>query len=326
MKVLVTGANGLLGSHIVQELVNRNYHVRVLVRPGSNLFLLEGLPVEYFEGQITLRHDVEKAVNGCTFVIHAAARATHKPTWLDAYQKINIDSTRYIINACKTSGIKRLIYVSTANCFVNGTRDNPGTEKGTFPRWMKRSGYAYSKFLAQQLLLDEVKKGELGAVVVNPTFIIGKDAKPGGGKIFNFILSKRIAFYPLGGKNFVDAAAAATGTVNALEKGRSGECYLLAGENLSYRQFFKIVMDYTGRNPLIIPVPCFLLKLAGRIGDVIEGVFKKPVPLTYVNARMLCRDNYYTPAKAVKELDLPLVPARETIVKTLRWFEEHNKK
>lgn len=323
MLVLVTGANGLLGSHIVAELVKRNYRVRVLVRPQSNLNALNGLPVEIFKGQLSLQKDVEKAVSGCSHVIHSAALAIHKPTRLEAFRKINIESTRYIAEACIQSGIQRLVYVSTANCYVNGSKKTPGNEEGHFPGWMKESGYAYSKYLAQQLVLELVKQSILDAVVVNPTFIIGKDVKPEGGRIFNLVLKKKVAFHPTGGKNFVDAGAAATGVVNAMEKGRKGESYLLAGENLSYRQFFSIVKQYTGQRTLMIPVPCFLLKMAGKIGDFSERVLKKPVELTYVNARMLCLGNYFTPAKAIREIDLPVVPVRESIEKTLKWVEEH---
>lgn len=321
--VLVTGANGLLGSHIVRELIKRNYKVRVFVRPGSNMTALDGLSVDFFKGQVTLKKDVEKAVEGCSHVIHAAAMAIHKPTNLEAFRKVNIDSTHLIAEACKNSGVERLVHVSTANCFKNGSKSNPGTEKSLFPLWMKNSGYVYSKYLAQQLVLDQVRAEKLDAVIVNPTFIIGKDVKPEGGKIFNYVLNRKIAFYPTGGKNFVDAGAAAAGVVSALEKGRKGESYLLAGENMSYRQFYKIVTGFTGQNPLMIPVPCFLLKLIGRAGDFFERVLKKPVQLTYVNARMLCLDNFFTPAKAVKDLDLPVVPVKEAVGKTLIWFREN---
>jgi dihydroflavonol-4-reductase len=320
MEVLVTGANGLLGSHIVAELIKRNYKVRALIRPGSNLTALNNLPVNFYKGQLSLKADIEMAVSGCSHVIHVAAMAVQKPTRLEAFRKINIESTQFITEACKKSGVRRMVFVSTANCFKNGSKSKPGTEKGSFPPWMKKSGYAYSKYLAQQLVLEETKKGMLNAVVVNPTFILGSDPKPDGGKIFSFVLNKSIAFYPVGGKNFVNAGAAATGVVNAMEKGRNGESYLLAGENLSYRQFFKIVINYTGQSTLLVPVPCFLLKMAGRAGDFCETMLKKPVMLTHVNARMLCLKNYYTSAKAIQELDFPVVPARQSIEETLKWF------
>ena len=321
MRVLVTGATGLLGSHIAHELVKRKYQVRVLVRPGSDLSALEDLPVEYLKGYLTSDADIDKAVEGCSFVIHSAAMAVHKPTNLEAFREVNINSTIHIINACKKRNVERMVFVSTANCFASGSRRNPGDETGAFPYWMRKSGYAYSKFLAQQQVLEYVKSGLLDAVVVNPTFIIGKDYKPDAGKIFSYILNKQIAFYPLGGKNFIDAEVTAIGVVNAMEKGRRGECYLLAGENLSYREFYKTVMNYTGQKTVILPMPCLLLKIAGYIGNIFERRLKINVPLTLVNARMLCLENYYTSKKAIQELNLPHVSAKRSIEKALKWFE-----
>ena len=310
----------------MRELVNRDYKVRVLVRPKSNLSALESWNVEIVKGKLTDKKDIMRAVSGCRYVIHSAALAIHKPTRLEAFKKVNIGSTLDIIDACRQQGVDRLVYVSTANCFASGTRAEPGTEDNQFPSWMKSSGYAYSKMLAQQQVLDEVKKGGLDAVVVNPTFIIGRDIKPDGGKIFNFIWNKRVAFYPMGGKNFIDAKAAAVGVVNSMEKGRIGDCYLLAGEYLSYRQFYRIVVGYTGQNTIMLPMPCFLLKLAGVAGNFFEKVLKKPVQLTLVNARMLCIKSFYSPDKAIRELDLPIVPAKEAIETALEWFvENHNK-
>ena len=321
MKVLVTGANGLLGSHVVRELLRRGYEVRVIVRRQSNMAALENHDVEYFYGNLTVKEDINNAVKGCTHVIHSAARAVHSPSHLEAYREVNIDSTRYITDACRKEGITRLIYVSTANCIGYGTKENPGTEVKPFISWFRDSGYAYSKYLAQQYVLDEVNSGALDAVVVNPTFILGDfPVVAGPAKIFSFILFRKFAFYPPGGKNFVDADAAATAIVNALERGRKGECYLLAGENLSYFEFLSLVSSEANHKVKLIPIPAFLLKLAGRLGSLAEKIFGFEVALTYVNARLLCVENYYSPAKAADEIGLPVISAREAIQKSLPAF------
>lgn len=239
-KVLVTGANGLLGSHVVRQLLGEGYKVCAMIRKGSNLKALEGLDCDFFEGRVTEKNDVENAVRKCDFVVHTAARTTQSPSAPDVYLKVNVESTIHIVNASVKFGIKRLVYVSTANCFGNGTKTSPGNEQMPFLPWLKNSGYAYSKWLAQQFVLDEAKKNKLDVVVVNPTFMIGEnDVRPSSGEIFGHVLKKRVVFYPPGGKNFVDATFAAKGVVGALEKGRTGECYLLTGENLSYLEFLK---------------------------------------------------------------------------------------
>jgi len=325
MKVLVSGANGLLGAHVVRELLANQYSVRAMVREGSNLKSLDGLNIEFFKGEITCRHDVEKAVCGCDFVIHAAARTSQTPSGLKAFLKPNIISTKYFIDACIKSGVKRFVFVSTANCFGNGTKALPGNEQNTFLPWLKNSGYAYSKFLAQRMVLDESGNGRLDAVVVNPTFILGAhDVKPSSGQIFSHILNKRLVFYPPGGKNFVDADEAAKGVANAMKYGRNGECYLLAGQNLSFREFYRLVEKTTGVKSVKIKLPGFVILVTGMAGSFIEKHFKKNVLLTKINARMICQGNYYQAGKAVAELNFEFKPAEIPVKKSILWFLKNN--
>jgi len=93
---------------------------------------------------------------------------------------------------------------------------------------------------------------------------------------------------------------------------------LLVGENLSYKEFFRLAISIISQKPLLIPVPSFLIKLLGYLGDFSERILNKPVQLTSVNARMLCIDNYYTPAKAMKELDFTFVSAEVAIKKVIK--------
>ncbi len=324
-KVLVTGANGLLGSHVARELLLKKYAVRALVRRNSDTRALEGLGIEYFTGELTLPKDISNAVKGCDYVIHVAARTSQSPSSLKHYEKPNIGSTKSIVEACKKHGVKRMVYVSSANCFGNGTKENPGNENAPFMPWLKHSGYAYSKYLAQQVVLGETKNNGFNAVVVSPAFIIGeRDFKPSSGKIFGHVLNKRIAFYPCGGKNFAGAQMAAQGVVNAMEKGKTGECYLLAGENLSYLEFFKMIRKATKQKTLFVPVPSLLLLFAGFWGSVLEKAFGTTTQLTLTNARMLCSQNYYTPQKAVSEIGLRTIPLYKSVEKAILWFQTNN--
>jgi len=325
MKVLVTGANGFLGSHLVKKLDEQSFTVRAMVRKGSNLRALDGLNYELFEGRITDKQEVEEAVNGCDYVIHVAAKTSQSPSKLEAFYKPNIESTWLLVGACLKFNVKRFVLVSTANCFGNGSKISPGNEQIPFMPWLKKSGYAYSKWLAQQMVLKETKVHKLDAVVVNPTFMIGEnDVKPSSGQIFFHVLKRRVVFYPPGGKNFVDVEAAAQGAVNAMLKGRTGECYLLAGENLSYAAFFRMVAKITNQRSVFISIPSWIIKGLGLVGDILEKVFKVPVQLTGVNARMLCEGNYYSANKAVNEIDFERIPVEQSIERAILWFQKNN--
>jgi len=323
MKLLVTGANGLLASNLVRELLQSGYEVRGMIRESSNQLSLKKVDVELFKGEITNPADVRKAFAGCEVVVHTAANTSQWPTNYEAYKKINVDATRLLLDEAVRRGIEKFIFVSSANAFDSGTKANPGTEESPFS--MKgKSGYMLSKQVAQELVLGEFLRSGLPAVVVNPTFMLGKyDAKPSSGQIILMAQQKKLMIYPPGGKNFVHVVDVAHGIVNAIRHGKPGECYLLANENLTYREFFgKLRMVY-GRPQKLLSLSRQSIHLAGTLGSLYENVLDKPAKLNSVNARLLCADNYYSSAKAVQELQIPQTPISQAIEDALEWFGQY---
>lgn len=323
-KVLVTGANGLLGSNVVTQLLKAGYKVKAIVRKGSNLAALKGIPCEIVEGELTTFTDVEKAVTGCNYVVHSAANTEQKSNNSDAFKRINVDVTAILIKLSKLYKIKRFIFVSTANCFTNGTLQNPGDESKGFMPWLKKSGYAYSKYLAQQMVLNEAKENNFPAIVVAPTFIFGpRDAKISSGKLLMHGLNKRLVFYPPGGKSIVDAEFAAEAIANALEKGKIGETYLLSGENVTYNQLFKKISKHSNKKALLIQIPQWFLVVLANIFCFIENVFCIPLSLNKTNQRLLCLDNYFSNKKAVGHLGLKQTNSDDAIDKAIHWFKKN---
>ncbi|WP_051539161.1 hypothetical protein [Prolixibacter bellariivorans] len=117
---------------------------------------------------------------------------------------------------------------------------------------------------------------------------------------------------------------AAQGVVNAMLNGKRGECYLLAGENLSYLEFFKMITGVVGQKSVFIQIPSWVLKTAGFVGDMLEKIFHIPIQLTAVNAKMLCENNFYTAQKAMNEIDFEMTPIYQSIEKTILWFRKNN--
>jgi dihydroflavonol-4-reductase len=326
MKVLVTGANGLLGANIVEELNKRGADVRIFTRETSDLTGVQDLKYEHFTGDLLDPDAIDRAVEGCDYVIHAAANTSQWPTDYHHYEPVNVNATRHVVDAVKNHRVKRLVFVSSANAFGNGTLERPGTELNEFAGFRLGSGYMISKYIAQQLILDEVERSKLPAIVVNPTFMLGaRDSKPSSGQIILMGLNKKVQALPPGGKNFVHVRDVAVATCNALEKGRIGECYLLANENLTYRSFFALLNQITDGNPAYLSIPGWLLKIIGRMGNLTEKITKKGASLNTVNARLLCLDNYYSASKAIEALDLPQTSIDEAIKEALAWFEKNGK-
>lgn len=325
MKTLVTGATGLLGANVVRELESRGREVRVMVRHHSSLAALQGTRAEVVYGDIQDPVSLHLAVKDCDTVVHTAANTSQWPVNYSFYEPVNVTGTRNVMNACRDEGITRIVHVSTANSFGPGSKENPGTELSEFSGFRHGSGYVISKYVAQQYVLSEVERSGLPAVIVNPTFMIGPwDVKPSSGRIIGMFLNRKVQFYPPGGKNFIDVRDAAAGVCNALERGKPGECYLLASENLTYLEFITLLNRITGRNPVKIKIPPAPIWLAGMYGSLSERISGKPAPLNQVNARLLKLNNYYTGRKAVTELGLPQNPVENAVRDAIRWFENHS--
>lgn len=323
-KVLVTGANGLLGANITEQLVIKGYHVVAMVRKGCNMRGLYGLEYSLFEGDITNLEDLENVISTCDYVIHCAAKTSQNDRFSE-YESVNIFSTQLVIEACKKYHVKRLVFISSANCFTNGTLNKPGNEESDFLPWLKQSGYAFSKYIAQTLVLSETKKNLLNAVVVAPTFILGaRDTGNSSGKLLRYVLKNRILFYPPGGKSFVDAGFAAEAIVNALTNGESGNCYLLAGENLTYKDFFKKVLNLNGTRKLLIPIPKFILILMALVSKPVEQLFHISLPLSKVNQKFLCLKNYFSDKKAVQEIGLKKTNIDDSIFNAISWIKAYS--
>jgi len=324
MKILVTGADGLLGSNLVRELLKRGHTLRAFVQPGRQQKTLDGLSIEKFSGNLLNRDEVLKAAEGCDAVIHCAASTSVWPTRSEIINTVNIEGTRSIIEAVKKNKLQRLIYIGTANSFGFGSKNSPGIEGNPYKSDTYGLDYMDSKYKAQQLILQEVKENGLPAVIVNPTFMFGPyDSNPSSGAMIVALYKGRVPGYTSGGRNYVCAKDAAVAIANALTKGRVGECYILGNQNLSYREAFGKIAAAIGVKPPSLPIPSLFAKLYGRIGSLIGRLSGKAPAISYPLSRIACDEHYYNPAKAVNELELPQTPVEVGIKECFEWLKEN---
>jgi dihydroflavonol-4-reductase len=317
MKVLVTGANGFLASNIIRELVTRGVEVRGLLRKNCNEKSLLGLNIELVRGNIVNYSDVLSAATGCNVIIHTAADTSQFYSDPMPLYPVNVNGTLNVIKAAKELAIQRLIFVSTANTIGL----EPNQEQSGHSLLYKKSGYALSKLRAEQLILNETKAGSLNAVIVNPTFMIGAfDAKPSSGRIFLQFLKPKIVVYPVGGKNFIDVKCAATAICNAIEMGQSGSKYVLAGDNLSFKEFLYLLDKIEHKQFIKIMIPSFVLTAIGLIGSFIR-LFGFKFELNYYNARILSTAENISGAVAEEVLQMPKTDLSKAISDAVIWFK-----
>lgn len=322
MLVLVTGSTGLLGANVVRALLARNYQVKVLARESKHMAVLEDLNISIILGDVTAVDDVVDAAQGCDIIIHIAADTNQHYTKLAAYEEVNIGSVKHVIKAAARRNIAKVIYVSSAAVFGFGTKEQPGNESESMKSPFCDSLYIKSKAAGQQLILDAAKNSSTDYIVVNPSFMIGAyDSKPSSGQIVKMSYRKRLVFVPPGGKNFVHVKDVADGICNAIENGKNGECYLLANENLTYGEFFKLVEKTSGFKSFYIPIPASLLKIGGFISSILCKCGLRS-SFNWINANILCVGNYYSNKKAVKELSMPVTPVNLAVEDAISWFRQ----
>lgn len=324
MKIFVTGADGMLGSHVVRKLLARNYCVCAFIQQDRNTSTLDGLDIERKTGDISNYNQLERAVSGCDGIIHIAAVTSVWPSKDPIYKKINVDGVENLINIAINQNIKKIVHVGSASAFGYGSKDNPGTELSAYKSAKYGIDYIKTKKQGQDLVLEAVKKRGLPAVVACPTFMFGPyDCKPSSGAMLLAVAKKQLTGYSRGGRNWVAASDVAEGICNALEKGRIGECYIMGNINLSYKEAFTLIAKTTQVKPPRILVPDFLVKCIGLLGSIYSACTGKKPKISLPMAKASCDGHYFSAAKAVAELDLPQTPLENAITDTVSWFEEY---
>ncbi|GAA4406949.1 NAD-dependent epimerase/dehydratase family protein [Nibrella viscosa] len=319
--VLLTGANGFLGSHLARELLTRGYAVRAFVRPGSNRSTLNRLPLTFAQGDIRQPAEVEAAARQCDYIIHAAALAQVNPARSQLSWDVNLSGTENVLYAAHKARAQRLVYVGTANVFGFGSQAQPGNEETPYKGYPYGLDYIDSKYAASQLVTKTSRQWGLPVVSVHPTFMLGPlDARPTSNAMLLELYRGRVPGYTGGGKNYVHVRDVAVATVNALSQGRTGEHYILGNENLSYQEAFRLMAEVMQVKPPRFQIPDWPALTYGHLCDLIARITGKPALINSAMMKVAIDGHYFSVDKARQELDLPATPIRLAIQEAIDWF------
>jgi dihydroflavonol-4-reductase len=327
MRIFVTGATGLLGGNLVRLLHEKGgADLRVLVRDRSKALALEGIEVEKVVGDIRDRESIDRAVSGCEQVYHCAASVSQWRPNLEMMKEINIQGTVNVLEAALAAGVKRAVYVSTVDTLGLSTRDNPADETSEHESMaVFKNPYVDTKYEAEQRALEIHKRG-LDLVIVKPTYMIGEwDVKPSSGQMIIQVARGRAMGYTTGGNNFVDVMDVCGGMILAMEKGSSGESYILANMegNLTYKEMFTKIAGIVGAAPPRFAIPYPVALFFGYVLDVLGRAFRVEPDVNSITARMGFAPHYFTPRKAVEELGIPQSPIEGAISRAYQWFKKY---
>jgi dihydroflavonol-4-reductase len=325
MKAFVTGATGFLGSHVARALADQGAELRVLVRSTSNLKNLQGLEAETAAGDLRDAASLEKAMSGCDTVFHVAADYRLWVRDPEEMYRSNVEGTRAILEAARKNGVRRVVYtssVATVGFTGNGV---PADEDSPVALDDMIGHYKRSKFMAEQLALQAGRNG-MHVVTVNPTTPIGEqDVKPTPtGRIVLDFMKRKFPAYVETGLNLVDVRECARGHVAALEKGRSGERYILGGEDLTLKQILDRLGEITGLPSPTIKLPYFFAFATGVIDEAITGRLLQREPRATVDTvRMGRKKMFASSAKAERELGWKIVPVEGALRRAVEWFRSN---
>src|ERR1700690_1623139 len=323
MLAFVTGATGFVGSHVARVLAEQGADLRLLVRSGSDSRNIEGLKADRATGDLRDPDSLEKAMSGCEVVFHVAADYRLWVRDPEQMYRSNVEGTRAILEAARKNRVRRVVYTSSVATMGFTSNGRPADEDSPVSLDNMIGHYKRSKFMAEEVALKAGHSG-IDVVVVNPSTPVGEqDIKPTPtGRIVVDFLKRKFPAYVDTGLNLVDVRECARGHVAALEKGRSGERYILGGENLTLKQILDKLAAITGLPSPKIRVPYVVALATGVVDEMVTGRILGREPRATIDAvRMGRKKMFVTSAKAERDLGWGGVPVDDALRRAAEWFQ-----
>lgn len=325
MSILVTGASGFIGTHLVQHLVQRGESVHLLCRPTSDLSIFKEREIRIFRGDILDPTSVERAMEGCDRVFHLAAYARNWSKEPQVYYEINVEGLKNIFEVALKRSVKKVVFTSSSLTIgpSNGSivNESAGLTDGFFTEYQR------SKYVAEKEVEKYVEKG-LQVVTVNPTRVFGKGLLNEGNSV-----TKLIQLY-LNGKwriilgdgeaigNYVFVEDVVVGHLLAMEKGRTGEKYLLGGENVAFKEFISLLSELSNRYYWVFSIPPSLALAYSQLEKFRARWFNHYPMITPGWVRIFLHDWGYSCEKAERELGYRVTSLRKALKLTIQWLEQ----
>jgi dihydroflavonol-4-reductase len=325
MKAFVTGATGFVGSHVARVLAEQGADLRLLVRSSSDPRNIQALKADRVVGDLCDPASIEKAMAGCDAVFHVAADYRLWVRDPEQMYRANVEGTQTVLEAARKNRVRRVVYTSSVATMGFTSNGRPADEDSPVSLDTMIGHYKRSKFMAEEVALQAGRSG-MDVVVVNPSTPVGEqDIKPTPtGRIVVDFLKKKFPAYVDTGLNLVDVTECARGHVAALEKGRSGERYILGGENLTLKQILDKLAAITGLPSPKIRVPYVLALATGVVDEVVTGRILGREPRATIDAvRMGRKKMFVSSAKAERELGWRIVPVDDALRRAVEWFQSN---
>jgi dihydroflavonol-4-reductase len=329
MRVFVTGATGLLGSNIVNTLLAAGNSVKALARtPAKTAGLYGPGDVTVVEGDLGSVGAFAGQLAGCDLLVHAAAyfREYYAPGnhW-DLLYSTNVEGTLDILNAAASLGVAKVVYISTSGLIGPPASGHVSDESTPPGKRTHQNLYFRSKLLAEEAIAEWNRAHPTPVMHILPGWMFGPgDTGPtGSGRMVLDFLARKLPAIPPGRASVVDARDVASAVVEAAERGRPGERYIVAGQPATLKEIAETLARISGIPAPRLRVPYAVMLGYAYISKFVSQVTGAPVLVTPEGIRTLQEDYDVSSAKAVRELGATFRPLEETLRDEIAWFREH---
>jgi dihydroflavonol-4-reductase len=330
MRAFVTGSTGMVGSNLVHLLVEKGYEVHALVRSekkgeemlghlkGISLILGDMENVQAFVGNLS----------GSNVLFHTAAyfREYYAPgEHEEKLQKVNVAGTIELLKAAEAQNVEKVIYVSTVGVIGAEPDGRPSNESTPAGKGTYENLYLKSKLEAEKEIDAFLKSHSLPVVVILPGVIVGpRDSGPTpSGRFLLDYMHGRVPGVIKGGMSIVDVRDVALAMVEAVDRGRSGERYIIGGHFIEMEELLRMMEEVTGIPAPKWKIPGVLAKVASHLAVFQSRMSGKPPTITPDTVRMIQGKIRFDSTKAISELGVQFRAPRDTAVDTVAWFKEH---
>jgi dihydroflavonol-4-reductase len=321
MHIFVTGGNGFIGSAVVRLLAREQHTITCLLRETSKVDRIADLSYTRFVGDIRDPDSLRRGMHGCDGVIHLASIANWEDMRSTQMHDVVVGGTSHVLAAAKNAGVARVVYVSSSTA-INGSV-HPEVQNENSSLELAGSGFAYAlaKQEAERLCRTAAAEG-LPVVMVNPTEVYGPQdtTMVTAGNLVDFITSWPVMVCR-GGTSVVHVEDVAAGILAAYHRGRSGERYILGGDNLTVRQLATMTLALAGRSKPIVTMPHLVLRILAWFGTT----FRCPLPFNPAIVPYATRYWFMDASKATGELGVTFRGAQEVLAPTVAWLKESSR-
>ncbi|MEJ7780153.1 MAG: NAD-dependent epimerase/dehydratase family protein [Daejeonella sp.] len=327
MNIFITGATGYIGQKLAMQLAGYGHVIHALARNTSKgKSLLGHENIKIFQGDILDSGSLQDAMRGCGQVYHLAALASVWNKDPSAFNRMNVQGLRNVLECCLELNIRDLLFTSTAGVVGHSEDGQPVCERSNASPELETL-YEKSKLEAEGLLINYLKKGIRG-IIVNPSRVYGPGLlteSNGFTRMMKMYVNGQWKIKPSNGSsigNYVYIDDTIRGLISAMEKAQPGERYLLGGINATYNEFFRIVDDLTGKERKLYNIPLPAMLIFSHIHLFVAKISGKQPLITPPFVRKYNKHWIVSSGKAINELSYNITPLRDGISETLKWLDQ----